>query len=173
MYTVVDWRVQLFEREVFHQPHVFEREVDEKRKEYCHGASSPTGMNPCAFPSDRCHHNDTDVITTTTQTAVGVRIVINGGYRRDAAFPRCSHLFSDATACMQALKLIAERLEQLHSSGWVHRDLKPGNVLRLPNEHSWTLMDFGCAALSGAPLRPLSASAAVAGQPDYCQCYFG
>ena len=50
---------------------------------------------------------------------------------------------------MQALCLIAERLAQLHGSGWVHRDLKPGNVLRLPGQHSWTLMDFGCAALAG------------------------
>lgn len=50
---------------------------------------------------------------------------------------------------MQALCLIAERLAQLHSSGWVHRDLKPGNVLRLPGQHSWTLMDFGCAARTG------------------------
>lgn len=50
---------------------------------------------------------------------------------------------------MQALCLIAERLAHLHGSGWVHRDLKPGNVLRLPGQHSWTLMDFGCAARSG------------------------
>eukprot|EP00892_Ulva_mutabilis_P005563 jgi/Ulvmu1/3379/UM158_0002.1 len=50
---------------------------------------------------------------------------------------------------VDALCLIAERLVQLHGSGWVHRDLKPGNILRLPGQHSWTLMDFGCAAQSG------------------------
>eukprot|EP00892_Ulva_mutabilis_P006501 jgi/Ulvmu1/4222/UM019_0201.1 len=47
---------------------------------------------------------------------------------------------------VDALCLITQRLEALHGSGWVHRDLKPGNVLRLPGQHSWTLMDFGCAA---------------------------
>eukprot|EP00892_Ulva_mutabilis_P003554 jgi/Ulvmu1/1570/UM110_0033.1 len=47
---------------------------------------------------------------------------------------------------IDALCLITQRLEALHGSGWVHRDLKPGNVLRLPGQHSWTLMDFGCAA---------------------------
>ena len=57
-----------------------------------------------------------------------------------------------AAGFMQALCLITERLAQLHGSGWVHRDLKPGNVLRLPGQHSWTLMDFGCAARSGAAL---------------------
>ena len=50
---------------------------------------------------------------------------------------------------VQALCLITERLAQLHGSGWVHRDLKPGNILRLPSQHSWTLMDFGCAARAG------------------------
>ena len=51
---------------------------------------------------------------------------------------------------MQALTHIAKKLEQLHSSGWVHRDIKPGNILRLPKVHGWTLMDFGCAARTGA-----------------------
>ena len=61
-------------------------------------------------------------------------------------------------SCVQALCLITERLAQLHGSGWVHRDLKPGNVLRLPGQHSWTLMDFGCAARSGALLQECSRS---------------
>ncbi|NJR43898.1 MAG: phosphotransferase [Akkermansiaceae bacterium] len=52
---------------------------------------------------------------------------------------------------MQALNLITEKLVKLHASGWVHRDLKPGNMLRLPSQHSWTLMDFGCAAEQGPP----------------------
>ena len=54
-------------------------------------------------------------------------------------------------AGVQALNLITEKLAKLHASGWVHRDLKPGNVLRLPSHHSWTLMDFGCAAEQGPP----------------------
>ena len=63
-------------------------------------------------------------------------------------------------ACMHALclgsGLIAVRLAhaqlhaQLHGSGWVHRDLMPGIVLRMPRQHySWTLIDFGCAARTG------------------------
>lgn len=50
---------------------------------------------------------------------------------------------------LQALSHIASRLEFLHASKWVHRDLKPGNILRLPHLHSWTLMDFGCAGREG------------------------
>ena len=54
-------------------------------------------------------------------------------------------------ACLQALTHIAQKLEQLHASGWVHRAIKPGNILRLPQVHGWTFMDFGCAARTGAP----------------------
>lgn len=52
---------------------------------------------------------------------------------------------------MQALMLIVKRVKMLHSMGMVHRDLKPANILRMPEEHSWALIDFGCAAQAGAP----------------------
>eukprot|EP00892_Ulva_mutabilis_P008436 jgi/Ulvmu1/5965/UM026_0088.1 len=65
------------------------------------------------------------------------------------------------TTIVDALCLIAGTLVQLHSNGWVHRDLKPGNVLRLPVRHSWTLMDFGLAARTGATV-PLAFSPAYA-----------
>ena len=50
---------------------------------------------------------------------------------------------------MQVLMHIAERLKDLHASGWVHRDIKPGNIMWLPRQKRWTLIDFGCAARNG------------------------
>ena len=41
---------------------------------------------------------------------------------------------------------LAMRLKELHAVGYVHRDLKPGNVMWLPRENRWTVIDFGCAA---------------------------
>jgi hypothetical protein len=55
---------------------------------------------------------------------------------------------------MQALVLVASRVLSMHEAGWAHRDLKPSNVLRLPLQHSWTLIDFGCAARIGAVALP-------------------
>jgi serine/threonine protein kinase len=51
---------------------------------------------------------------------------------------------------MQVLHHIAKRLESMHNAGWAHLDLKPGNVLRRPVKHAWTLIDFGCSAKIGA-----------------------
>jgi serine/threonine protein kinase len=52
---------------------------------------------------------------------------------------------------VQVLCHVAMRLKMLHDQGWVHRDIKPGNILRLKMQHSWTLIDFGCVAQSGVP----------------------
>jgi serine/threonine protein kinase len=48
-------------------------------------------------------------------------------------------------------------VKRMHDLRWVHRDLKPGNVLRLPKTHTWTLIDFGSTARIGAtfPVWPL------------------
>ena len=51
---------------------------------------------------------------------------------------------------MQILYHVAECLLDLHSSGYVHRDLKPGNIMWLPRQNRWTLIDFGCAARIGS-----------------------
>jgi serine/threonine protein kinase len=48
---------------------------------------------------------------------------------------------------------LALRLRDLHALGFVHRDLKPGNVMWLPRENRWTVIDFGCTARTGDPAR--------------------
>jgi serine/threonine protein kinase len=54
---------------------------------------------------------------------------------------------------MQMIIHIATRLEAMHAVGYVHRDLKPGNVMWLPSQNRWTLIDFGCAARIGTDAR--------------------
>ncbi|NJR43019.1 MAG: phosphotransferase, partial [Akkermansiaceae bacterium] len=51
------------------------------------------------------------------------------------------------------LSHIADRLSDLHGSGYVHRDIKPGNIMFLPRTKRWTLIDFGCAAKTGSHAR--------------------
>ena len=51
---------------------------------------------------------------------------------------------------LQVLCHVTTRLQSLHDAGLVHRDLKPGNVLWRPQHLEWTLIDFGCAAPTGA-----------------------
>ncbi|NJR41556.1 MAG: protein kinase [Akkermansiaceae bacterium] len=55
---------------------------------------------------------------------------------------------------MQVLVHVATRLRDMHAAGYVHRDIKPGNIMLLPRMNSWTVIDFGCAARTGerAPL---------------------
>jgi serine/threonine protein kinase len=48
---------------------------------------------------------------------------------------------------------LAVRLKELHALGYVHRDLKPGNVMWLPRENRWTVIDFGCVARTGESAR--------------------
>lgn len=50
---------------------------------------------------------------------------------------------------MQMIHHLALRLQALHAAGYVHRDLKPPNVMWLPRENRWTLIDFGTAARIG------------------------
>jgi serine/threonine protein kinase len=54
---------------------------------------------------------------------------------------------------MQMILQLAVRLKELHALGYVHRDLKPGNVMWLPRENRWTVIDFGCVARTGESAR--------------------
>jgi serine/threonine protein kinase len=58
-----------------------------------------------------------------------------------------------STACVQMILQLAVRLKELHALGYVHRDLKPGNVMWLPRENRWTVIDFGCVARIGESAR--------------------
>ena len=55
---------------------------------------------------------------------------------------------------VQVVSNISNCLADMHAAGYVHRDLKPGNIMWLPRQNRWTVIDFGCAARVGqdAPL---------------------
>eukprot|EP00892_Ulva_mutabilis_P004162 jgi/Ulvmu1/2117/UM127_0002.1 len=61
----------------------------------------------------------------------------------------------DLFTCLGVLSNISERVADMHDAGYVHRDLKPGNVMWLPRENRWTVIDFGCVERAGreAPLK--------------------
>eukprot|EP00892_Ulva_mutabilis_P005656 jgi/Ulvmu1/3462/UM016_0082.1 len=56
---------------------------------------------------------------------------------------------ADFITIFQSLSHAVRALTRLHSCGYAHRDVKPGNILRRPNQHDWTLIDFGCTAQIG------------------------
>eukprot|EP00892_Ulva_mutabilis_P011411 jgi/Ulvmu1/8642/UM046_0047.1 len=60
----------------------------------------------------------------------------------------------DLFMAVTVLANVAARLRDMHAAGYAHRDLKPPNVMWLPRENRWTVIDFGCAARIGetAPL---------------------
>ena len=55
--------------------------------------------------------------------------------------------------CLEMMHQLALRTRDFHRLGYVHRDLKPGNVMWLPRQNRWTVIDFGCAARTSAPAR--------------------
>ena len=53
----------------------------------------------------------------------------------------------NAVCAVQIIHHICECLSDLHSSGYAHRDLKPGNIMWLPSQNRWTLIDFGLSLI--------------------------
>jgi serine/threonine protein kinase len=47
------------------------------------------------------------------------------------------------TCVMQVLGHVSQRIADLHKEGFVHRDLKPGNIMWQPRTYTWVLIDFG------------------------------
>ena len=57
----------------------------------------------------------------------------------------------DGSRDLPLLRDISGRVAALHRAGWVHRDLKPGNIMYAHDRMTWVLIDFGVSARVGRP----------------------
>jgi len=67
---------------------------------------------------------------------------------------------------IEIVGLLASALSYAHGRGVVHRDVKPENVVMLP-DGSLKIIDFGSALLEGSPRLGRQASGEAGGTPDY------
>jgi serine/threonine protein kinase len=87
---------------------------------------------------------------------------------------RLLHAEGGALGVPQALEIVSQvcdALQYAHNHGFVHRDIKPGNVL-VDREGRVKIADFGLAKLvdertAPGPATPLSATGLAVGTPDY------
>eukprot|EP00892_Ulva_mutabilis_P012610 jgi/Ulvmu1/9721/UM055_0060.1 len=77
-------------------------------------------------------------------------LVMEKGETLTERISRCKH---DIFTTIQILGQVGRCLSELHSRGWVHRDLKPGNIMFLPRRGMWMLIDFGLVARAGEAAR--------------------
>ena len=72
----------------------------------------------------------------------------------------CIHVY-DGACGVQVLSHVSARIADMHAAGLVHCNVKPANVLWLPGENRWGVVDFGRAARAGGRT-PLDFSLAYA-----------
>jgi hypothetical protein len=60
-----------------------------------------------------------------------------------------ARVLPDFMSCLQIVAQIAGKVQRLHSAGWVHRDLKPTNVLWCASKNEWLFVDWACASQIG------------------------
>ena len=71
---------------------------------------------------------------------------------------------------LRIAKQMCQGLEAAHQQGVVHRDIKPQNMLILPETGDLKIMDFGIARVhggQGAATPGLTTAGTVMGTPDY------
>lgn len=62
------------------------------------------------------------------------------------------YLSTEQFSVVQIISDIAERLEKLHENGYVHRDLRPHNLMWLERRARWAMLDCSCVAPAGLAL---------------------